>query len=82
MGMQGPSPGMATPEPLGLAVGGNERSECLSCCPLTREHSRPQDIPVTHCLLCARPYPKGFIHINSFNPHNTFFQIKNNLLMP
>lgn len=39
VGMPGPSPRREILEPLGLAVDGNGLSNCLSCCPLTEEHS-------------------------------------------
>lgn len=42
VGMQGLSPGMEILQPLGLAVDGNELSNCLTCGPLTGEHSIPK----------------------------------------
>lgn len=70
-GMRGPSPRTETPEPLGPAVDGNEPSEFLSCCPLTKDHSVPKTNYDLLLIMC-QALVQGLYTYNSFNLHNTF----------
>lgn len=78
--MRGPSPRTETLEPWGLAVDGNELSELLSCCPLTKEHSVPRTYYDLLLVVCQALF-QGLDTYHSFNLHNHFLFTKNNLPM-
>lgn len=71
--MQGLSPKMETLGPLGLAVDRNGLSEYL---PLLLPPSGQHSPGYIYYCLRARSHPKGFIYINSVNPHNLFLKLK------